>query len=488
MKPFANLLGPLAGIILGYVSWHFSGEIKIGSMVGITVWMAVWWITEAVPLAVTSMIPVFAFPMTGLMSTGEVASVYMNDVLFLFIGGFIISFAMERWNLHKRIALNIILKIGSDGGKILLGLMLCSYAISMWISNTATTMMLIPTTLAIIDKINNLKFSNSENIAKALLIGIAYASSIGGVATIVGTPTNMIFMSYYGLMYPSEEPINFFKWFVFAVPVTLLMLAVTFYVLKFMYLHTSNFEHIKVSNNIFYEELKTMGKISFEEKAIGFLFAALVLLWFTRADLVLGSYTIKGWSNFFSDPKYIQDGAVAVFVASLLFIIPSKKERDVLITWEYVKKLPYSVILLFGGGFALAKGFNDSGLTGWLAKNLFFLKEYHPIIIIMFVCLLITFISEIASNMATIQLSLPVLSAMAISTGINPLLIMIPGTLAASYAFMMPVGTAPNTIVFGSEKLKTMDMVRPGLILNFAGIIIITLAMFTIGKFVFGID
>jgi sodium-dependent dicarboxylate transporter 2/3/5 len=295
-------------------------------------------------------------------------------------------------------------------------------------------------------------------------------------------------MSYYGLMYPSEEPINFFKWFVFAVPVTLLMLAVTFYVLKFMYLRTSNFKHIKVSNNIFYEELKTMGKISFEEKAIGFLFAILVLLWFTRADLVLGSFTIKGWSNFFSDPKYIQDGAVAVFVASLLFIIPSKKERDVLITWEYVKKLPYSVILLFGGGFALAKGFNDSGLTSWLAKNLFFLKEYHPIIIVMFVCLLITFISEIASNMATIQLSLPVLSAMAISTGINPLMIMIPGTLAASYAFMMPVGTAPNTIVFGSEKLKTMDMVRPGLILNFAGITIITLAMFTIGKFVFGIN
>jgi sodium-dependent dicarboxylate transporter 2/3/5 len=487
MKMVKSIFGPITGIILGFIAWHFSGNIKIGSMVGITVWMAAWWITEAVPLAVTSMIPVFAFPLTGLMSTNEVASVYMNDVLFLFIGGFILSFAMERWDLHKRIALNIILKIGSDGGKILMGLMLCSYALSMWISNTATTMMLIPTTLAIIDKINNMKFSNSENITKALLIGIAYASSIGGVATIVGTPTNMIFMSYYGIAYPAEEPINFFKWFVFAMPVSFIMLGITFWVLKMIYMRTSNFSDVKVSTSIFSDELKAMGKTTFEEKTVGTLFIILVLLWFTRADLVLGSFTIKGWSNFFPYPNYIQDGAVAVFIASFLFIIPSKKKNDMLITWEQVKKLPYSVILLFGGGFALAKGFSDSGLTGWLAENLFFLKDYSPFVIVLFICLFITFISEIASNMATIQLSLPVLAAIAISTNIHPLIVMIPGTIAASYAFMMPVGTAPNTIVFGSEKLKTMDMVRPGLILNFAGILLITLAMFSLGKFVFGL-
>ncbi len=487
MKMVKNIFGPIAGIVLGFIAWHFSGNIKIGSMVGITVWMAAWWIAEVVPLAVTSMIPVFAFPLTGLMSTSEVAATYMNDVLFLFVGGFILAFAMERWNLHKRIALNIILRIGSDGDKILMGLMLCTYAISMWISNTATTMMLIPTTLAIIDKINSMKLPNSENITKALLIGIAYASSIGGVATIVGTPTNMIFVSYYGITYPAEEPVNFLKWFMFAMPVALLMLATAFFALKFIYMRTSGFSDVKVNSSMFSDELKAMGKISFEEKTVATLFIILVLLWFTRADLVLDSFTLKGWSNFFPYPSYIQDGAVAVFIASFLFIIPSKQKDDMLITWEQVKKLPYSVILLFGGGFALAKGFSDSGLTGWLAENLLFLKDYPPFVIVLFVCLFITMISEIASNMATIQLSLPVLAAIAISTGIHPLIVMIPGTIAASYAFMLPVGTAPNTIIFGSEKLKTMDMVRPGLILNFAGIFIITLAMFSLGKFVFGL-
>ena len=198
-------------------------------MVFITVWMAVWWIMETVPLAVTSMIPVFAFPSLGLMSTGAVAGVYMNDVLFLFVGGFIMSFAMERWNLHHRIALRIILAVGTDGSKILLGLMLCSFVISMWISNTATTMMLIPTTLAIIHKINALKIPNSEKISKALLLGIAHAATIGGVATMVGTPTNMIFVSYYSQHYAANVPISFVQWFLFGFPLAVVMLGFGFF-------------------------------------------------------------------------------------------------------------------------------------------------------------------------------------------------------------------------------------------------------------------
>jgi sodium-dependent dicarboxylate transporter 2/3/5 len=487
VKQFRVLYGPLFGILSGYFAWEFSAEINIGFMVAITIWMAIWWIFEVVPLAVTSMIPVFAFPLTGLMSTADVASVYMNDVLFLFVGGFIISFAMERWNLHKRIALNIILLVGTNGSKILLGLMLCSYFISMWISNTATTMMLIPTTLAIIDKIQHLKYVNSDKIAKALLLGIAYASSIGGVTTIVGTPTNMIFVAYYGKEFPNESPISFFSWFLFALPLTIVMLLITFQVLNYFFLKSSANNEVKVDKSLFINELKEMGKPGFEEKTVGIFFVVLVLLWFTRADLVLGNIVIKGWSNLFSKPKFIQDGAVAVLVSSLLFLIPAKKEKSMLITWEHVKKLPYAVILLFGGGFALAKGFNDSGLTGWMANNLHFLSNYSPFIIVLGACFLITAISEIASNMATIQLSLPILTAIAISTDIHPLLLMIPGTLAASYAFMMPVGTAPNTIVFGSEKLQTIDMVKPGIILNFVAILLITLAVFTLGKWIFGI-
>jgi len=231
-----------------------------------------------------------------------------------------------------------------------------------------------------------------------------------------------------------------------------------------------------------------MGKTSYEEKMVMLLFGILVLLWFTRADLVIGSFTLKGWSNLFSHPKFIQDGAVAVAVSLLLFLIPARQKATKLITWEEVKKMPYSVILLFGGGFALAKGFEDSGLTEWLAALLKFLDGYPPIVIVICVCIFIVFISEFASNMATIQLSLPVLSAIALSTEINPLLLMLPGTFAASYAFMMPVGTAPNTIIFGSEKLKTTDMIRPGIVLNVFGVILITVMTFVWGKFIFGIS
>jgi solute carrier family 13 (sodium-dependent dicarboxylate transporter), member 2/3/5 len=487
MKILKILSGPVLGVVLGYLSYQYSAQEKIGWMVMVTVWMAAWWVLETVPLAITSLLPVFLFPFTGLMSTQQVASVYMNDVLFLFVGGFMMSFAMERWNLHRRIALNIILKVGTDGSKILLGLMLCSFIISMWISNTATTMMMIPTTLAIIYKIQELKISNHDNIAKALLLGIAHASTVGGVATVVGTPTNMIFFSYYQHEFPMNNDVTFFTWFVFGLPLAIMMFAATFFILKFFFLKKSTADTIHVDKSMFQRELHDMGKTGFEEKTVAVLFSVLVLLWFTRADLQLGIVTLKGWSNLFQQPKYIHDGAVAILVSLFLFIIPAKKENTTILTWEQVKKLPYSVILLFGGGFALSKGFDDSGLTSWLASLLEFLKNYHAVIIVFTVCIFITFISEFASNMATIQLSLPVLSAICISTGINPMLVMIPGTFAASYAFMMPVGTAPNTIIFGSEKLKTTDMMRPGLVLNLTAVMLITAMMFLWGKKVFGI-
>jgi sodium-dependent dicarboxylate transporter 2/3/5 len=481
------LIGPFLGALLGFITYNASGQGNIGIMVMIVIWMAVWWVTEIVPLAVTSMIPVFAFPVSGLMTTSEVSSVYMNDVLFLFVGGFMMSFAMERWNLHHRIALKIILIVGTDGSKILLGLMLCSYIISMWISNTAITMMLIPTTLAIIHKIDTLKINHSEKIAKGLLLGIAHASTFGGVATMVGTPTNMIFVSYFNREFEGNTQITFFKWFLFAVPLSLCMLVIGYFILKFFFMPKKHENSIKVDKSIFEKELNAMGSMSFEEKCVAMLFSILVVLWFTRADLVLGSYTFRGWSNLFSQPKFIQDGAVAVAIAMLLFIIPAKKEKSALLKWEHVKKLPYSVILLFGGGFALSKGFDDSGLTAWLSGQLNFLQQLPPFLIVVSLCIFVILISEFASNMATIQLCLPILMAISISTNISPLLLMIPATVAASYAFMMPVGTAPNTIIFGSERLRTTDMMKPGIWLNLSAVVIISIFMFTWGKWVFGL-
>ncbi len=487
MKFLKIISGPLLGIFFGWLVFGASEDAKIGAMTFIVFWMATWWIFEVVPMAVTSMIPVFAFPLLGIMSTTATASVYMNDVLFLFVGGFMMSFAMEKWNLHHRIALHIILKVGTDGSKILLGLMLCSFGISMWISNTATVMMLIPTTLAIIYKLSEMNASGSEQISKALLLSIAHGATIGGVATIVGSPTNMIFVGYLQQHYAGEMSVSFMQWFIFALPLSLCMLAFGYYVLKRIFLSGNKSATIQVNKSVFEDELKSLGRMAYEEKAVLALFALMVLLWFSRADLPLGNFTIKGWSSWFKNPTFIQDGTVAVAVSMLLFLIPSKQKNEPLMNWDNVKKLPYSVILLFGGGFALAKGFSDSGLTGWLATQLEFLNHVPNVVLVIIVCSFITFISEFTSNMATIQLSLPVMKAIAISTGMNPLLMMIPGTVAASYAFMMPVGTAPNTIIFGSEKLKVSDMVKPGIWLNIGGIIIITIFTFSWGKWVFGI-
>lgn len=449
------------------------------------VWMGIWWIQESVPLAVTSMLPVFFYPLSGLMSTAEVASVYMNDVLFLFIGGFMMSFAMERWNLHKRLALHIILKVGTQGSKLLLGLMLCSFLISMWISNTATTMMMIPTTMAIIGRMRELQLPHCDEIARGLLLGIAYASTVGGVATIVGTPTNMIFYSYYQREFAANSPISFMNWFLFGMPLAMVMLGITYLVLKKYYVQMSDSTSFWVDKALFEQELRQLGRMTREEKWVALLFATLVVLWFTRADLSIATFRLTGWSHLFLYPQYIQDGTAAIMISTLLFLIPAKGGQTTLLTWTEVKKLPYSVILLFGGGFALSKGFDDSGLTAWLAVQLENLKHFPQPVMVLCICLFVTGISEFASNMATIQLSLPVLSAICISTHTHPLLLLIPGTCAASYAFMMPVGTAPNTIIFGSELLKPAHMIRPGIVLNLAGIVLITLLMFTWGRWLF---
>jgi sodium-dependent dicarboxylate transporter 2/3/5 len=488
MKLFRMLSGPAFALLTGSICYYYAHQAKIAYMAAIAAWMAAWWILDAVPLAVTAMLPVFLFPFTGLMSTSQVASLYMNDVMFLFIGGFMMSFAMERWNLHRRIALHIMIRSGTSVSNMLFGLMLCSFLISMWISNTATTMMMLPTTMAVIKKIEELQLNGHQKISKALLLGIAHASTIGGVATVVGTPTNMIFYSYYQKHYPEGAELTFFSWFMFGMPLACFMFVVAFYILRFFFVEKSTSKNqTLIQVDLFRQELSGLGKITYEEKAVAILFSILVLFWFTRSDLQFGLFSIKGWSRVFQHPQYIQDGAVAVMIAMLLFIIPAKRENTSLLTWEQVKKMPYSVILLFGGGFALSKGFDDSGLTSWLASILDILSHLNPVLIVISVCAFIAFVSEFASNVATIQLSLPVLSAICISSGINSMLLMIPATFAASYAFMMPVGTAPNTIIFGSERLKTSDMMKPGIFLNIAGVLIVTLAMFVWGTIVFRI-
>jgi sodium-dependent dicarboxylate transporter 2/3/5 len=482
------ILGPALGIATWAMFESVQPEPMVSAMGLVTIWMAMWWITEAVPLAVTSFLPVFLFPLLGIMGAKAVAPLYMNDVLMLFMGGFILAFAMEKWDLHRRIALKTILIIGTDLKLVLLGMMAATYFISMWISNTATTMMMVPTTLAVIAKMKDLLGDRAMPVAKSFLLGIAYAASIGGMATMIGTPTNMIFVSQFQAIFPNQPQVTFLQWFIYGVPTSLMMLFACYGILRWQH-KIPTLENPAETLHIFKSEYASLGKMTYEEKMVSLIFGITALLWFTRAEANIGSFDFPGWASLFGDNKgYFLDGTVAIAMASLLFLIPSKKDKkSTLMDWKTVQKMPLSVILLFGGGFALAEGFGVSGLADWLAGEISFLTALPAWVMIFLICVLVTLLSEFASNVATVTLVLPILAAIAIGSGINPLYLMLPATFAASLGFMLPVATAPNTIVFGSEMITAREMARAGFLLDLAGAVLITGTMLLFGHFVFGL-
>jgi len=471
---FGLILGPAFFCIFLFFVDLVPGKPEVSIMAGITLWIASWWMTEVVDLAVTSMLPLVLLPLTGIMDARTAAIQYNDQVIFLFVGGFILSFAIEKWGLHKRISLKVLSLIGSSPVNILAGIMLSTAFISMWMSNTATVMMLLSAVLAIIYHIETeVSEKHSKKIGAALLLGLAYAGSIGGMATLVGTPTNMIFSSYYQSNFPDKVPVAFFEWFKLGFPVAILLLVATYLILKQIYLKKET--NIRFDKTYFKDAYKTLGKFSYEEKWVIVIFGITALLWFTRSNMDMGMVAMTGWSQLFKNPEFIQDSTVAVFMATLLFIIPGKKNKgEALLVWEDVKKLPYDIILLFGSGFALAKGFEVSGLSNWLAAQLNFLKGFNPYLMVLGVCFTVCIISEFASNVASIQLVLPILSALSISVEVDPLILMIPATLAASLGFMLPVATAANTIVFGTKKVPLRNMLRSGFWIDLAGIILIS--------------
>jgi sodium-dependent dicarboxylate transporter 2/3/5 len=480
------LIGPLAALLL-YLCLDLSpGQPAVTAMAAVALWMAIWWLTEVVHLAVTSLIPFAFLPLLGIVDAKTVAFQYMDPIIFLFIGGFIIAFAIERWELHQRIALKILSIVGSRPSNILMGVMCTSFLFSMWISNTATVMMLISAVFAVIVQIEQHVQNESyrNRIAAALLIGLAYSATIGGMATLVGTPTNMIFLRTYNEAYPGNMDMNFTKWFIIGFPLAVVFLLVTFFVLRSAFIKKDI--AVAIDRNYFTDAYRRLGKMSYEEKLVGIIFIATALLWFTREDIDFGSFTMHGWSNLFGDKKaYIHDSTVAIVMALLLFLVPSRKEKGrALISWDEASRLPFDIILLFGSGFALAKGFEVSGLSNWLAGKLGFLDKSSSMLIILGICAVVTVISEFASNVASIQLVIPILVSLQKVLGVHPLMLMIPATLAASLGFMLPVATAPNTIVFGSKRIKVRDMMKVGGILDIVGILLITAAMMIAGMFI----
>lgn len=453
----------------------------------VAILMATWWITEVISLGVTALLPLILFPLLHILPAKEVAPTYFNSIVFLFMGAFIAALAMEKWELHRRIGLKILSLLGKSGSGIILGFMLTTAFLSMWISNTATAMIMVPIALAVIVKLEETTEQEKlKGFTVALLLAIAYAASIGGVATIIGTPPNLVFIEIYHIYYPDAGTISFLQWMLFALPVAVVFLFVAWFVMLTIFKVLKN--EISFDRQYFRDEYNKLGQTSYEEKVVLVVFAVMAILWMTRADIKLGAFTIPGWAGLFPDASFIDDSTVAMSMAFLLFLIPARdKESSRIMDWQTARQLPWGIILLFGGGFALAKGMKSSGLSLWIGQQLHGLSNVSPVVIVLAVAGLVVFLTELTSNTATTQMILPIMASVAGAIHASPLLLMIPATLAASFAFMLPVATPPNAVVFGTRRLKVYQMARIGFIMNFIGLGLILAAIYLLGKPVLGI-
>lgn len=459
-------------------------------MAAVAVLMATWWITDAIPLAATALLPLILYPLLGIMKGKLTAPIYINSTIFLFIGGFLIALTMEKWELHKRIALWIIRIIGGGPSRLILGFMVAAAFLSMWISNTATAIMMVPIGLAIVYQLEE-KFGRkaTHNFTVALMLGIAYACSMGGVATLVGTPPNLSFARIFEITFPTAESIAFGNWLIMAFPLTVIMIAFIWILLTKLVLPVP--KTLKVDKSVVDREYKELGPMNFEEKAVLLVFALTAILWVFRNDLNLGILTIPGWAQVLPFPDLIDDGTVALTMAFILFLIPTRTEgadSATLMNIDVFSKIPWHIVLLFGGGFALAKGFQVTGLSVLIGNQFAGLEGTSPYLMITVICGTLTFLTELTSNTAMTEMVLPILASVAVAMKTNPLMLMIPATLSASCAFMMPVATPPNAIIFGSGRVKILEMAKVGFIINIVGIIVITLVFYFIGTFVFSIN
>lgn len=485
VKTFGLLIGFLAFVFL--MIFDISPEnIMASKMAAVAALMAIWWITEAIPLGATALLPIVLMPVLGIMKTGSAASQYFSSISFLFLGGFIIAIAMEKWMLHKRISLKIIRSIGGGTKGLIMGFMIASAFMSMFISNTATTIMMLPIALSIIYKLEN-KYSEKKvhAFSLALLLGIAYSSSIGGVATLVGTAPNLVFIEIYNKSFPNAAEISFGSWMMMGVPLAGIMIAILWALITKVLIKLP--KTISIGRSEVEDEYQKLGTMSFEEKAVMFVFALTALLWIFRKDLDFGMFSVPGWSGIFANSSFLNDGTIAIFTSLLLFIIPSKnKPGRRILDYKAFTKIPWEIMILFGGGFALAGGFRESGLSEIIGSSFSGLSEVHVILLILAICFVITFLTELTSNTATTQTILPILASISVAMDINSIMLMVPATISASFAFMLPVATPPNAIIFGSKRIKISEMVKTGLVINFIGAIVITLVFYFFGADILG--
>jgi sodium-dependent dicarboxylate transporter 2/3/5 len=460
-------LGPVIAVLM-LVNDPPAGLSEPGwATAAIGVLMAIWWATEAMPIAVTALLPLVVFPLLGISSIQETAAPYANKVIFLFLGGFIVAFAMQRWNLHRRIALNVLQKFGGNGKSLVAGFMLASAVISMWVMNTSTTMMLLPIAISIIAVIHKSVGTLSEkqrvDFQYALLLGVAYGATIGGMATLVGTLPNAMLAAFMLENYATE--IDFSRWMMVGVPLAAVMLPLAWLALT-RWVFTVDFETSGEGKAALKKMRDELGRMTTPEIRVAIVFSTLAVAWVTRPLLA----SLPGLSA-------LDDSGIAMAGAIALFLIPSGDKQDpLLLRWQYAEKLPWSVLLLFGGGLTLAGAVMRSGLAEWLGTSLQALGSLPVFALVIIVATMIIFLTELTSNTATAATFLPIVGAVAIASGIHPIVLTVPVTLAASCAFMLPVATPPNAIVFGSGLLTIPKMARAGFALNIVGIIVVSFA------------
>lgn len=464
-KLLPAILGPLL-FALTLIFFHPPGlSNQANAVLACTVWVAIWWIFEVTDISVTALLPIILFPLTDGLDVKSTTAAYGHKYIFLYMGGFILAIAIEKWNLHKRIALNIINLIGAGISRIILGFMIATAFMSMWISNTATTVMMLPIGLAIILQLKDdpaTKENENTTFGKALMLAIAYSASIGGMATLFGTPPNLVFAGVVQEVYSIE--IGFGQWMLFGLPISILLLGICWLYLT-KYAFSFGMDEFPGGRQKIRSLLASLGSWSSEEKKVVTIFAltALLLIFRQKIQLLI---------------PQIDDTIIALGMGILLFLLPSSKPNEPLLSWKEAVKMPWGVIILFGGGMALAAGFKQSGLALWIG-NQFELMKALPILLLIFLLIAaVNFLTEITSNLATTAMLLPILAPMAASIDVHPYILLVSATVAASCAFMLPVATPPNAIVFGSGYLKIPDMIRAGFWMNVISIILLTIIVF----------
>ncbi|MFT4679422.1 MAG: sodium-dependent dicarboxylate transporter 2/3/5 [Flavobacteriales bacterium] len=462
-------LGLLLGPGLFFLLMLTSPEglsVEAWAVVRVAIWMLVWWVSEAVPLAVTSLLPILLFPMLGVMGINDACKPYGSKFIFLFMGGFVLALAMEKWNVHKRIALGVVRLTGNKANRIIFGFMLSSWLLSMWISNTATTVMMLPIATSVVGLLfakGQKNDKGAQNFSLTMMLGIAYAANVGGIATLVGTPPNAAMAGALQETYDIE--IGFMEWMLFALPFSIIMLGVVFFILvKFVY--PNRLGDFQAAKELIQSEWDKLGAVTTQQRAVLIVFVLTACLWIFRGPL----------QGLMPAGVILTDSGIAIFSAILLFVLPSKLgESTPLLEWKDTEKLPWGILLLFGGGLSLANGFKTTGLIEVIANQFSGFGAGEVLLLILALTFVALFLTELMSNLALVNVFVPMVAALSVGGGQSPLLFAVPVTIAASCAFMFPMSTPPNAIVFASGYIRIPQMAKAGIFLNLAAVGLVTL-------------